>query len=181
MYQALSPLLPGVNWISWPSFLLGLVETFAYGWYSAVIFVPAWNFFIDGIGMNTITWIDRLIPASTTVITSSDHFASLPDLLAYGRDLWERTVLFLDTLRERVDNMIAHERAGMPPLLDFKVETLMDARDFEHPANDAQLRITEEGGNCWADCVDMKKPTVIGLRDDHGYAALNWKVRNPHE
>ena len=45
MYQAWLPLLPGVSWISWPSALLGLVESFAYGWYIAVIFVPAWNFF----------------------------------------------------------------------------------------------------------------------------------------
>ena len=45
MYQAWLPLLPGVSWISWPSVLLGLVETFAYGWYIAVIFVPVWNFF----------------------------------------------------------------------------------------------------------------------------------------
>lgn len=45
MYQIWLPLLPGVDWISWPSFLLGLIETFAYGWYIAVIFVPAWNFF----------------------------------------------------------------------------------------------------------------------------------------
>lgn len=45
MYQAWLPLLPGVNWISWPSALLGLAESFAYGWYIAVIFVPAWNFF----------------------------------------------------------------------------------------------------------------------------------------
>ena len=45
MYQAWLPLLPGVSWISWPSALLGLVETFAYGWYIAVIFVPVWNVF----------------------------------------------------------------------------------------------------------------------------------------
>ena len=45
MYQAWLPLLPGVSWISWPSALLGLVESFAYGWYVAIIFVPAWNFF----------------------------------------------------------------------------------------------------------------------------------------
>ena len=37
--------LPGVRWISWPSALLGLVESFAYGWYIAVVFVPTWNFF----------------------------------------------------------------------------------------------------------------------------------------
>ncbi len=48
MYQAWLPLLPGVSWISWPSFLLGLVEAFAYGWYIAVIFVSAWNFFARG-------------------------------------------------------------------------------------------------------------------------------------
>ncbi len=45
MYQAWLPLLPGVAWISWPSALLGLIETFAYGWYVAVIFVPVYNYF----------------------------------------------------------------------------------------------------------------------------------------
>ena len=45
MYEAWLPLLPGVTWISWPSALLGLVESFAYGWYIAVIVVPAFNFF----------------------------------------------------------------------------------------------------------------------------------------
>jgi hypothetical protein len=42
---------------------------------------------------------------------SSDSLA-LDDVLAYQRDLWERTILFWDTLRQRADNMIAHERAG---------------------------------------------------------------------
>ncbi len=67
--------------------------------------------------MNTTPSTDRLTPTNTTVIIPSfDTVAPLPDPLAYGRDLWERSVLFLDTLRERADNMIAHERAGMPPL-----------------------------------------------------------------
>ena len=44
MYQAWLPLLPGVAWISWSSAFLGLVESFAYGWYIAVIFVPTFNF-----------------------------------------------------------------------------------------------------------------------------------------
>ena len=46
MYQAWLPLLPGVSWISWSSALLGLVESFAYGWDVALIFVPVWNFFV---------------------------------------------------------------------------------------------------------------------------------------
>lgn len=45
MYQAWLPLLPWVSWISWPSVALGLIETFAYGWFVAVFFVPLFNYF----------------------------------------------------------------------------------------------------------------------------------------
>jgi hypothetical protein len=57
------------------------------------------------------------------------------EALDYQRDLFERTILFWDTLRQRAGNMIAHERAGKPPLLDFDYELLADARRFPHPAN----------------------------------------------
>ncbi len=40
-----APLFPGFTWLSWPSFFIGLVESFAYGWYVAVIFVPLYKFF----------------------------------------------------------------------------------------------------------------------------------------
>jgi hypothetical protein len=40
-----APLLPGFAWISWGSFFLGLTESFAYGWYVALIFGPLYNFF----------------------------------------------------------------------------------------------------------------------------------------
>lgn len=121
--------------------------------------------------MNTVTSIKSVLPANADIAEqSSDKSAPLPDPAAYGRDLWERSVLFLDTLRERADNMIAHERAGMPPLLDFKYETLLDARQFDRPANYALLRITEVDGNCWDDCVDPAKPPVIVVdpRAGHG-------------
>ncbi len=45
MNPSWAPLLPGFVWISWSSFILGLVETFAYGWYVALIFAPLYNFF----------------------------------------------------------------------------------------------------------------------------------------
>ncbi len=45
MNPSWAPLLPGFVWISWSSFLLGLAETFAYGWYVALIFAPLYNFF----------------------------------------------------------------------------------------------------------------------------------------
>ncbi|WP_089229706.1 DUF3141 domain-containing protein [Tistlia consotensis] len=92
------------------------------------------------------------------------------DLLDYQRDVFERTVLFWDTLRQRADNMLEHERAGLPPLLDFRHEMLIDARRFERPANYALLRITEVGGDCWDDCVDLRKRPVVFVdpRAGHG-------------
>jgi len=45
MYPAWSILLPGFVWISWSSFFIGLVESFAYGWYVVLLFVPLYNFF----------------------------------------------------------------------------------------------------------------------------------------
>ncbi|WP_154224697.1 DUF5676 family membrane protein [Marinicella rhabdoformis] len=45
MYKSWIQLLPGVQWISWQSFFLGLIETYAYGWYFALIWVPLYNYF----------------------------------------------------------------------------------------------------------------------------------------
>ncbi|MDX1418251.1 MAG: DUF5676 family membrane protein [Candidatus Promineifilaceae bacterium] len=45
MYQAWRDLLPGFEWLSWGSFFLGLVESYGYGWYFALIWVPIYNFF----------------------------------------------------------------------------------------------------------------------------------------
>jgi hypothetical protein len=45
MYETWIRLLPGVTWLSWPSFLLGLVESFGYGWFAALIFAPIYNLF----------------------------------------------------------------------------------------------------------------------------------------
>ncbi len=106
----------------------------------------------------------KLDPARAEVAPSAQ------ELLDYQRDFGERTILFWDTLRQRANNMLEHERAGLPPLLDFKYETLLDARRFEHPANYALLRITEIGDDCWDDCVDLEKPPVVIIdpRAGHG-------------
>lgn len=45
MHAAWEPLLPGFHFISLPSFLIGLVETYLYGWYAALVFVPLYNLF----------------------------------------------------------------------------------------------------------------------------------------
>jgi len=43
MYGAWQRLLPGFEWISWRSFFLGLIESYGYGWYFTLIWVPIYN------------------------------------------------------------------------------------------------------------------------------------------
>lgn len=46
MYESWQKLLPGFEWISWASFLLGLIEAYGYGWYFALVWVPIYNFVV---------------------------------------------------------------------------------------------------------------------------------------
>ena len=107
--------------------------------------------------------------------TAATEFRTAPtisafDILAYQRDVLERSILFFDTLRKRANAMLEHEQAGLPALLNFKSEMILDARQFEQPANYALLRITEAGDKCWDDCVDPAKSPVIVIdpRAGHG-------------
>ena len=45
MFKTWQGLLPGFQWISWWGFCLGLIESYAYGWYVALIWVPLYNVF----------------------------------------------------------------------------------------------------------------------------------------
>ncbi len=108
------------------------------------------------------------VPARTAPV---GRVPSAADTLDYARDVCERWVLFWDTLRQRADDMIEHERAGKPPLLDFDYETLLDARHFDRPVNYALLRITRIGDSRCEECVDAaNRPPVIVLdpRAGHG-------------
>ena len=44
-HSALAIFLPGFTLLSWPSFFLGLTESFGYGWYIALVLGPIYNFF----------------------------------------------------------------------------------------------------------------------------------------
>jgi hypothetical protein len=45
LHQALAIPLPGFQLDSWPRFFLGLAESFAWGWYIALVFGSLYNFF----------------------------------------------------------------------------------------------------------------------------------------
>lgn len=88
----------------------------------------------------------------------------------YLFDSWQRSILFLDTFRQRANNMLDHEQQGLPPVLNFEYETLLDARKFNPPANYALLKITAVGDKCLEDCLDESKRPVIIVdpRAGHG-------------
>ena len=43
MYEVWLKLLPGFTWLTWQSFLVGLVESFLYGIYFGLVFVPLYT------------------------------------------------------------------------------------------------------------------------------------------
>lgn len=112
-----------------------------------------------GIAVATLAGEETAVPASY-----------MEQALRYQVDRWQRCLMLLDTFRERANNMLAHETAGMPPPLHFEYETILDARLFERPANYALLRITRCEEDDAMDCVDASKPPVVIIdpRAGHG-------------
>ncbi|WP_421668312.1 DUF3141 domain-containing protein [Pseudomonas sp. ALK-5] len=84
----------------------------------------------------------------------------------YFTDLGQRSVLFWDTLRQRGDNTLAHERAGYPLLLKFDHETLVAGEDLPRPVNYSLLQVFGGSGKA----IDGNKPPVIIIdpRGGHG-------------
>ena len=100
------------------------------------------------------------------------NLANLPawnfwnDWARYVVDSSQRSVLFLDTLRQRGNNYHEHQKAGSPPLLHFDYETVLDARGFTRPVNYALVRIVPPKDVT----VDPKKRPyiIIDPRAGHG-------------
>ena len=84
----------------------------------------------------------------------------------YATDAAQRTVLFWDTLRQRGNNFVAHTRAGLPPVLHFDYETIVDGRKLPRPVNYALVRIVPPEGVT----VDPKRRPylIIDPRAGHG-------------
>jgi pimeloyl-ACP methyl ester carboxylesterase len=84
----------------------------------------------------------------------------------YATDVVQRSVLFWDTLRQRGNNYLEHERAGKPPLLDYDYEIVEDGRTYKRPVNYALVRIIPPEG---IDVDETKRPFVIvDPRAGHG-------------
>jgi hypothetical protein len=76
----------------------------------------------------------------------------------YVRDFWQRSVLFLDILRERGNQrqeMLAH---GVSSVLMYDSELVMRGDELPHPVNYSLLRIIPPEG---AEIDDRKRPVFV--------------------
>ena len=64
----------------------------------------------------------------------------------YAVDATQRSVLFWHTLWQRGNNFIEHTRAGLPPVLHFDYEMVLDGRTLPRPVNYALVRIVPPEG-----------------------------------
>ena len=88
------------------------------------------------------------------------------DAYSYAVDSAQRSILFWDTIRQRGNVFLQRTIEGLPPVLHFKYETVLDARKFARPVNYALVSIVPPEGLV----VDPKRRpyVVIDPRAGHG-------------
>jgi pimeloyl-ACP methyl ester carboxylesterase len=88
------------------------------------------------------------------------------DWAGYTVDSMQRGILFLDAMRQRGNQYLEHTRSGLPPVLHFDYEMVMDGRTLERAVNYALVRIVPPAGVT----VDAKRRpyVIIDPRAGHG-------------
>ena len=96
----------------------------------------------------------------------SDEQQSLGPAYEYVRDAWQRSILFLDVLRQRGNIYLEQQDKIAPNVLEFDTELILDGRTFRRPVNYLLVRIVPPKGVA----VDSsKRPfVVVDPRAGHG-------------
>ncbi|MBI1408277.1 MAG: DUF3141 domain-containing protein [Caulobacter sp.] len=84
----------------------------------------------------------------------------------YWIDAWQRSVLFLDVLRQRGNQHFEYTSRKAPNVLSFQFEQVLDGRSFDRPVNFFLLRIVPPAG---VEVDPTKRPFIIfDPRAGHG-------------
>ncbi|MCG6910550.1 MAG: DUF3141 domain-containing protein [Deltaproteobacteria bacterium] len=78
--------------------------------------------------------------------TNSNFSSWMSDAVAYGIDFWQRSAIYMDILRQRGNSYLEHNRQGMPPVLTFDYEVILDGRHLQ-PATNYQLARIQDRRN----------------------------------
>jgi pimeloyl-ACP methyl ester carboxylesterase len=88
------------------------------------------------------------------------------DASSYVLDAWQRSVLFLDVMRQRAIQYREHAAESAPHVLDFEAQLVCDGRTLERPVNYGLVRIMPPQGIV---IDDRKRPfVVVDPRAGHG-------------
>ncbi len=84
----------------------------------------------------------------------------------YWIDAFQRSVLFLDTLRQRGNRYLEQSEKDVPHVLEFQAELIRDGRNMPRPTNYVLVRIIPSEGTT----IDPAKPpfVVVDPRAGHG-------------
>jgi pimeloyl-ACP methyl ester carboxylesterase len=84
----------------------------------------------------------------------------------YGVDFAQRSILFWDALRQRGNQFVERVQQGLPPVLHFDYEMVLNGRTLDRPVNYALVRILPPKGVT----VDAKRRpyVIIDPRAGHG-------------
>jgi hypothetical protein len=85
---------------------------------------------------------------------------------AYWLDAWQRSILYLDTLRERGNTYRTQAAKEVPHVLKFAAELVLDGRTLARPVNYALVRIIPPTGMV----IDVAKAPIVVVdpRAGHG-------------
>ncbi len=94
------------------------------------------------------------------------HASNLNGVWNYAVDSWQRSILLLDTLRERGDNYVERASREAPHVLSFPAELIRDGRTLARPVNYLLVRIVPPAGIE----IDPAKPPIVVVdpRAGHG-------------
>ena len=76
-------------------------------------------------------------------MAAQDSFGPLHE---YARDAWQRSILFLDILRQRGNIYREQQDKSAPHVLEFEVELIADGRALERPVNYCLVRVVAPEG-----------------------------------
>jgi pimeloyl-ACP methyl ester carboxylesterase len=100
---------------------------------------------------------------SKASVASTDLFR---EAWSYGLDAFQRSILFLDVMRQRSERYEAHAAKLAPHVLKFGAELIMDGRELPRPVNYVLVRITPPDG---VKIDENKRPFIIvDPRAGHG-------------
>ena len=98
------------------------------------------------------------------------------DAASYAMDAWQRSVLFLDVMRQRGAQYEEHTKSAVPNVLDYEAELVLDGRQFARPVNYMLVRIVPPKGVA----IDpLKRPfVVVDPRAGHGPGIGGFKAES---